>query len=292
MFVDDFEKSLFFSPDDDGGEATERPMGVFEDDDEEEIVIVDSEDDIPIEETDEDDLPEEVKSKSKKDLYSQLISQKNSNESMAETLKEGFTSLSQTLKPAAIVEKPVEVDMDAARKNFEKAIFEQDPAGATEKFIKLVSKPMEDKLAENEMKTFNVAVDIYKNDDKYKEIFENDEAEIVSVLGTYDPKFQRDPRVLKQVIDGIKQRKLIENPLSDVDLKEKLKAEIMQELIADGKIPDPSKSSKATYTASSRRTTPNAGGKKKVYYTQAQMDGAARQGVKIEHYVRNMGGKR
>jgi len=290
--IDYFENSFFLSPDDAGGEATERPMGVFEDDDEEEIIIVDSEDDIPIEETDEEDLPEEVKNKSKKDLYSQLVNQKNSNESMADTLKEGFNNLSQTLKPAAIVEKPVEVDMVAARKNFAKELFEGDPADATEKFIKLLSKPIEEKLTASEQTTFNVAVDIYKNDDKYKEIFENDEAEIVSVLGTYDPKFQRDPRVLKQVIDGIKQRKLIENPLSDVDLKEKLKAEIMQELIADGKIPDPSKSPKATYTASSRRNTANTGGKKKTYYTQGQLDAAARQGVKIEHYVRNTGGKR
>lgn len=285
-----FGNSFFFSPDEEGGEAHERPMGTFEDD-EEEIVIVDSEDDL-VTEDDEEDLPEEVKGKSKKDLYAQLTSQRSVNETMAATLKEGFTSLSETLKPAPVVVKKEEVDMEAARKNFSKQLFEGDAAEATEQYVKLLSKPLEEKLAASEQKTFNVAVDLMRNNTKYKEIFEEDSQEIANTLGTYDPKFQRDPAVLKQVVEGIRQRKLIANPLSDVETKEKLKAQIIAELKEEGVIPDSPVKSKPTYASNSRRSSSSGGGKKVVRYTVNELNAAQKLGVSVQHYVRKYGRRR
>lgn len=295
---DDFLQYMFFSEADEGA-AYERPMGQLEGEEEEEVVIVDSIDDIPVEENEDDDLPDEVKRESKKSLYEKLAAQKDSSAVLADTLNKGFEKLGQQLKPQAPVVKEEEIDWKQAKEQLNKQIFEGDAAEAIEQFNSLLTKPLQKQLIASEMKTFNVAVKALKVDPKYKDIMSDPvrEQEIANTLMMYPEASRRDPDVLFQVVEGIRQKKILEDPLSDPEVGEKLEKrieeKILERLRKEGKLVEDSGQNTRvnTYASTSRRSS-NIKGKKTVYYTQAEKDAADIIGVSYADYKRYYGGKR
>jgi hypothetical protein len=280
-----FEMLMLMSPTDDGGEGLPH----FEDETPE-VVIVDSEDDIPVDDP-EADLPDEIKKKSKMDLFKQLEKQSSSEEVITNTLKEGFESLGSKIGggfQGPAVSKEPEFDEAELKKSINKNIWEGDVTESLDKYFEYKTKGINQKFQEVQQQQFDTMVTVLKKDPESKEIFDNNAEEVANRLSTYDPKYQRDPRVLVKVIDDMKKENLLKDPSKSPTYQSAVDAAVAKRLEELGIDPDKIENDevKPTFTNVGRRKSTAKKGTKKVYVTKQMQEAAMRVGMPVEAYVR------
>lgn len=224
-----------------GGEEEGVPDLEFEEEEEDELDFSlegeEGEEEEETEPTGEEDLPEEVRGKSKAELAAEIESLRGQTDQAA-ALQRGIEALGEKLATPQRSAQATTQDIKKAlaedpefRKKFNEDIFKDDPMGALMPLIEDVAERIANKrvqavLGPYGQSTLQMAKQSLMNDPKDGPIFKMYENEIeheIMVLDEAQPGVKNDPRVYKHVLDQIKLRHL--DDIAEMRAEEKLKAQ-------------------------------------------------------------------
>lgn len=176
-------------------------------DDEPEIIRLES-NDIPEEEDEPEDVPDEYQGVSKADIVRQLKELQSKADS-SQALKEGLEGLSSKLQqqPANYQQlvpqqQPGESDK-AFRERFNEEVFKEDPYAIMNEFMQRTLGPLQANVGQNLVQTRKY---MYKTGEETKDIYKQYEGEIEQFIKGLAPNVQTNPNVVDYAFSEVRKK--------------------------------------------------------------------------------------
>ncbi len=260
-----------------------------EDDDDVEVVRLET-NEVPKEEKSEDveeDVPEQFKGLSKKQIVDKLMDI-NQKADSAQAVKEGIEGLAEQLKRPStpnygnLVQQQGESD-EEFRKRLNQEIFSEDPASVLDEWWQRKNAGTQRMIGQNMVQ---MRKDFYRTNDETKETYKKYQQEIEDYIGSLDQSVRNNPQVVDYAYKEVKGRH--QDEIINETVERKVKE--MMEQNKEGK-----KSSGSFHTEGGSTTNTGVSRKKgkKIYITPEIEQAAKKKGVDPEIYARyvSKGGK-